>query len=345
VHKLTLLLTLAGCTSATAPVMSSDLGTPAMPGLPDLASPSPACTPLAPRATPPEVGVLPDDGEAPQVNVLMKAQSSIRLMVYEMGYGGILSALEEKAQAGVTVQVILDHSTTTTNTNQKYFTELQGKGVQVKWSDPKFTYMHAKFFVVDGEEAVVSTGNYSLQFSIQTERNFTAHLTDAEDVADLVALFDADWAGVDPDLSCTRLVVSPANSRQRILDLLGQAQTSLVMETMEFADPDVRQAVASRKQAGVDVRVLLADPSWITANSDAAAFLKGAGVPVKYRTTPRMHVKAFVVDGTIAYMGSENFSYTSLSQNREVGLFLGDASSVAPIAATFESDFGGASDF
>src|SRR2546423_3917478 len=186
---------------------------PDLAALPDLAF-ARVCDPLAPRATAPEVSVLPDDGEPPQVDVLMKAQHDIRMMIYEMGQGGILDAIKAKAAAGVQVRVILDQGATS---NQKYFTDMQAAGIDVRWSDPKFPYMHAKFFVVDGAQAVISTGNYSYRYSITVERNFTAHLTDAQDVGDLVALFDADWDRRDPDLPCTRLVMSPLNSRARIL--------------------------------------------------------------------------------------------------------------------------------
>jgi phosphatidylserine/phosphatidylglycerophosphate/cardiolipin synthase-like enzyme len=309
---------------------------------PDLTRPPAVCDPLAPRSTAPDVSVLPDQGEPPQVNVLAKAQHDIRMMIYQMGYGGILDTIKAKAGAGVQVRVIMDVGQTS---NQKYFTEMQAAGIDVRWSDPKFPYMHAKFFVVDGAEAVVSTGNYSLKYSIESERNFTAHLTDVQDVYDLTALFDADWDKRDPDLSCTRLVVSPVNSRQRVLDLLKSAQKTLEIESMQFADTDVRNAVAGRAQAGVQVRVMLADPSWITANAAAATFLQGYNVPVKYMSRPGVHVKAFVVDGTAAYMGSENFSYTSLTKNREVGVFLNDAASLQPIRDTFEKDFAGGISF
>jgi phosphatidylserine/phosphatidylglycerophosphate/cardiolipin synthase-like enzyme len=330
---------MAGCSSQLAVQMQQelpDLSQPAVVPQPDLAGYTPVCDPLAARSSAPEVGVLPDDGETPQVSVLGKAQHDIRMMIYEMGYGGIFDTIKAKAAAGVQVRVMLDEGTTS---NQKYYDALTAAGVDVRWSDPKFPYMHAKFFVVDGEEAVLSTGNYSYTYSIVRERNFTAHLTDAQDVADLVALFDADWDKKDPDLSCTRLVVSPINSRARILGLLKSAQKTLDIESMQFADTDVRSAVSARAQAGVKVRVMLADPSWIDANAGAATYLKNFGVPVKYMSKPGVHVKAFVVDGTTAYVGSENFSYTSLSSNREVGIFTNDPSSVKPVADTFEKDF------
>jgi cardiolipin synthase len=342
VNRALFCLVVGGCSgNPAAPMTMPDLALEQMVENPDLAF-VPACEPLAPRPAAVEVGVLPDDGEAPQVNVLLGAGKSIDMMIYEMGYGGIFDAVNAKAKAGVTVRVLLDQGTTS---NQKYFDAMQAAGVQVKWSDPKFPYQHAKFFVVDGKEAMISTGNYSLVYSIQRERNFTAHLTDAQDVADLEKVFDADWNQMDPDLSCTRLVVSPVNSRQRILDLLKSAQSSLIIESMQLADSDVRSAVAARKAAGVDVRVMLADPSWVDANAGAATFLKTSNIPVKYMSTPGVHVKAFVVDGTSAYIGSENFSYTSLSKNREVGVFVNDAASVKPIVDTFEKDYAVGVDF
>jgi phosphatidylserine/phosphatidylglycerophosphate/cardiolipin synthase-like enzyme len=202
--------------------------------------------------------------------------------------------------------------------------------------------MHAKLIVVDEAEAVISTGNYSV-YQMRQERNFVAHDDDPQDIADLVALFDADWERSPPDLSCTRLLVSPVNARQRILALIRGASRSLLVESMQFADKDVRGAVAARKQAGVEVRVLLADPSWIDANQDAATFLAGQGIEARWLA--HLHVKAIVVDGLRAYTGSENLSYTSLSKNREVGLIFADHGAVQPMVDTFEKDWALATPF
>src|SRR5262249_42764327 len=150
---------------------------------------------------------------------------------------------------------------------------LTAAGAKCAWSDPSFTYMHAKTFVVDSTSAVISTGNY-LASQMMKERNFAARADDPQDVATLIALFDADWAQTPPDLSCTRLLVSPVNARQRILALIESATKTMDIESMQFSDSDVQQAVAARKAAGVTVRALLADPSWITANTGAATFLK-----------------------------------------------------------------------
>jgi phosphatidylserine/phosphatidylglycerophosphate/cardiolipin synthase-like enzyme len=301
------------------------------------------CGALDPRSVPVTLAVLPDAGEAPYVDVLSRAAHDIRVMVYELGAGGILTSLLQKAGAGVAVRVILDQSKK--DVNQKYADQLTAAGAQVHWSDPAFTYMHAKSLLVDGTDAVISTGNYSYAYSIAVERNYVMHDADPDDAADLAALFDADWDGRAPDLACTRLVVSPVNARARLLALLDGAAATLDVESMQFADSDVRARVAARAQAGVAVRVLLADPGWITANTDAASFLKGKRIPVRHLATPHVHVKSIIVDGVRAYAGSENLSYTSLSKNREVGLELGEADAVASMKATFEKDWAAATAF
>jgi cardiolipin synthase A/B len=293
------------------------------------------CEATAPRTAATTVWTLPDAGEAPFVAALERATASIRVMVYLMGYGGILDSLTAKAKAGVQVRVVLDQGQA--SVNQKYFDKLTAAGAKVLWSDPKFPYMHAKMIVVDDKQAVVTTGNFSKSYSIGLERNFVAQVDDPQDVVDLAALFDADWERRAPDLSCTRLVVSPVNSRSRLLALIDSAATTLTIESMQFADSDVRTHVAARKAAGVQVRAILAEASWIDANTAAAVFLKAQGIEA--RSIPHCHVKAIVVDGERAYLGSENLSYTSLSKNREVGLVLTEPAAIKVMADTFERDW------
>jgi len=310
-----------------------DGATPALPGR-DGGSAS-ACEATSPRSVATAVYALPEAGEQPFLETLGRAQSSIRVMVYLMGYGGILDALQAKARAGVTVQVILDQGKT--DTNQKYYDLLTAAGAAVRWSDPQFPYMHAKTIVVDGVEAVVSTGNFSKTYSIDLERNFVARVADPDDVATLVALFDADWDRLTPALDCTRLLVSPINARERLLALIDSATTTLIIESMQFADAEVRSHVAARQAAGVAVRAILADAAWIDANVEGAAYLAARGIEA--RSIPHCHVKALVADGVRAYLGSENLSQTSLSRNREVGLVVTEPDAVRVVTDTFERDW------
>lgn len=299
------------------------------------------CSATDPRTVPVAIVATPEAGERPYLDVLEPAQTSIDVQVYLMGYGGILDQLLAKARAGVTVRVILDRAKI--DTNQKYYDMLVAAGAEVKWSDPRFVFQHSKFILVDNKVFVISTGNFSKTYSIELERNFVATVRDPADVADLVTLFETDWQAGTLAMPCTRLVVSPINARERILDLIASAQSTLEIESMQFGDSAVREAVKQRVMAGVSVRALLADANWITANTYAADYLETLGVPVKW--IPHLHTKVVVADGAHAYVGSENLSTNSLDNNREVGVIVTDTSSTAPLMTTFETDWAAGTSF
>src|SRR5690242_18463158 len=143
-----LLVLLAAC-SHTNPTAAQDAS-------PDAAADF--CGAMDPRTVPVEVAATPEAGEQPYLDALATAQSKIRVEIYEMGYGGILDALEAAAQRGLEVDVILDKSEI--SVNQKYFDALTAAGAHCMWSSPQFTYQHAKFIAIDDAAAVISTGNF-----------------------------------------------------------------------------------------------------------------------------------------------------------------------------------------
>ena len=139
------------------------------------------------------------------------------------------------------------------------------------------------------------------------------------------------------------------NSEDRINTEIKSAQHSLHIESLELADTGLIADITAQKQAGRDVEVLLADPSWSKGSKNAATAktLQKAGIEVKWipKSTMLVHVKSILVDGTTAYMGSENLTSTSMEQNREIGLIVTDAAPLATMEATFEKDFASAVDF
>src|SRR5262245_7980531 len=54
----------------------------------------PACSPLVPRQTPLKLSVMPEASATPFVAVIDRARTSLRVMVYQMGFGPILEGLE-----------------------------------------------------------------------------------------------------------------------------------------------------------------------------------------------------------------------------------------------------------
>src|SRR5438876_170037 len=132
-----LALSLVACSSSPSPdateVAPVDSSPPASDAPPTATTPAPApitpaCDVAVPRTKPLEVFVQPDCGQTPYTDVIGRAKRTIRVMVYEMGFGPILDGLQAKAKAGVDVRIILDVAQKATN--QKYMDTLVAAGAK-----------------------------------------------------------------------------------------------------------------------------------------------------------------------------------------------------------------------
>jgi cardiolipin synthase A/B len=270
------------------------------------------------------------------LELVATATTSLDVTIYQLYSRNVISALTAAAKRGVRVRVIQDWKEASEST----MSTLREAGVLVKTSSRTFRFMHQKTMIADGKVAFVFSGNFDRR-SFGSGRNFGVVLDDEDDLADFLELFEADWDARSPSLSCTRLVVSPVNARARILELVANATRSLDVEAMYVTDDAVIEAIENAKSRGVEVRVLLNDPSHEMGDSSAAvSLLTQAGIPVRRSGTLFVHAKLLVVDGAHAFVGSENFSGSSLDSNREAGLIVSTPSAdVGRIVSTFESDW------
>jgi cardiolipin synthase A/B len=296
----------------------------------------PACEATSPRPGKVEVVVTPDDGDARLLALLANATASVDVAIYQLYSRNVTSALMAAARRGVRVRVIQDWKEASEST----LSTLRDAGVLVKTSSRAFRFMHQKTAIVDGKVAFVFSGNFDRQ-SFGSGRNFGAVLDDEDDLVDLLELFEADWSARPPNLSCTRLLVSPINARARILALIASATKSLDVEAMYVTDGPVIDAITNAMSRGVAVRVLLNDPSHGMGDASVAVGrFTQAGIPLRRSGALFVHAKLLVVDGVHAFVGSENFSDNSLDSNREAGLVVSTPSAdVARIVSTFEGDW------
>lgn len=296
-----------------------------------------ACDALAPRVPAAEAFVGPEGLRARLVSLFDGARTNIDATTYLLDDAALIEALASAAERGVHVRVLLDPDQAV---NTGSAPTLQARGVELSFASRMFEHFHTKTLVIDGELGVVMSANLN-GYSMQTERNHGVLLRDPDDVADLAALFELDFAdsGADPTLNCTRLVISPNNARVRMEILLESTAETLDVQHLTFSDPGMRNALTARAAAGVRVRVLLADADWITGNASAATALRSAGIEVRFLRSLDNHAKLLLVDGATAMVGSENLSSTSLDRNREVGVFVTDAVAYGVLRDAFESDW------
>ncbi len=177
--------------------------------------------------------------------------------------------------------------------------------------------------------------------AMTNERNYGLVTRDPDDVADAQAIFNMDWAAGGgesvqvADLACTRLIVSPNNAKQRIVDFIKSAKTKLDVEAMYVAEDTVRMAIGAAKQRGVTVRVILETGS---DNAETRSYFTGLGIPVHAPGNFFLHAKLLIADG-VAFVGSENFSLTALTKNRELGAMVFEPAAAAVIQQQFDADW------
>jgi phosphatidylserine/phosphatidylglycerophosphate/cardiolipin synthase-like enzyme len=162
----------------------------------------------------------------------------------------------------------------------------------------------------------------------------------AADVAAIESVFARDWSGSAPSAGTPGedLVWSPGSEPQ-LAALIDSATRSLLVENEEMDSTAIEYALEGDARRGVDVTVIMtADAEWDAALSQLAS--DGVHVVLYPDTSSALyiHAKVIDVDSTKAFVGSENFSSSSLDDNRELGLITASAGVLGPLNSALSSD-------
>jgi cardiolipin synthase A/B len=291
------------------------------------------------------IQVQPSDSGAALLAAIRGAKKSVHMTMYLLTSDDVIDALGDLKQAGKDVKVVLNKSfPTSDDQNQPAFNTLTKRGVQVQWAPSGYTFTHAKTVLIDSESALIMTMNLTYS-SPKTNREYIATDTDAQDVADLEKIFDADFTNKAVSLP-SKLVISPAGAnslhpaRSHIKQLIDSAKTTLDVEAQSLADQTIVDAIVLAHQAKVDVHVVV-DAQTINTDGQTAAIakMKQYGVPLRGLKTPDMHAKAIVVDGVRTFVGSQNMTSTALEQNREIGVLTDAPSEATKVRDVIQGDF------
>ena len=278
--------------------------------------------------------IEPDGGPAPIVDLIAAAHRSVWMEMYLLTDARAIAAIADRARAGCDVRVILEPAPyLNEGANDTAFAELTAAGATVRWATPRFSYTHAKALIVDHARLVVMTLNLT-GAGLGGNREYAAVDEDAGDVAAAEAVFAADETG-DVARAAGRLVTSPDASRAALAGLIDGATGSLAIETEELTDQAIVAALLAARGRGVAITLVWPGPPDTGA---AFATLAAAGATVRALTDPVLHAKVVVADERRLYLGSANFTPTSLDRNRELGLRLDDAAVARRVSETVADD-------
>ncbi len=202
--------------------------------------------------------ILPDQGENAIYNFVNSATSSIDVTMYELKDTTVVNDLVASEKAGR--QRPGDPGPGAEVLRHRRLQRADGgRGRRGLVLDP-FTYTHQKTITVDDDESYISTGNFDTKY-YATSRDYGVFDTDANDVAAIVAVFNADYAhtSITPS-DGDDLVWSPTDSQTRLLALINGATKSLDIEQEEFSDTALVNAIVAASKRGVTVRVVLERP-------------------------------------------------------------------------------------
>jgi cardiolipin synthase A/B len=284
----------------------------------------------------------PGAGFSPVYSLINGARHSIDLTMYELSDHVAEDDLAAAARRGVSVRIVLDRKEERTNSTAYRY--LGSHGVKVTWSSARYQYTHQKTMVIDGSQAVIMTANLTSTY-YQTSRDFLVTDASQADVSAIISVFNADFAHTRITPSDGQdLVWSPTDAQDRLLGVINGAAHSLRVYSEEMADAVVEKALIKAAHRGVDVQVCGEN----TGGQYDRAFTKLAqgGVHISYYSSPDgfyIHGKVIAADYGSAqakvFIGSENFSSTSLNRNRELGLITANGTVMTSIARTFAADF------
>jgi cardiolipin synthase len=286
----------------------------------------------------------PEAGIAPILNAIVDARHQVDLVMYEDSDPSIDTALAADEKRGVKVRVLLNggYYGGGFSPDTAAYAYLKAHGVPVRETPSYFALTHQKTLVVDGV-AYIMTFNFTPEY-YASSRDFGVRDTIPADDAAIETTFDADWnrekitAPTGHDL-----VWSPGSEGPQV-KLIDAAHGSLDIYNEEMDSTPIETALAAAARRGVNVRVTMtADSEWDGAFDELAR----AGVHIRlYAADAALYIHAkMILAPTRVFLGSENFSSTSLDANRELGLITTDPAIRASLKRTFNADYAGATPY
>lgn len=294
------------------------------------------------------VFVEPDAGEYPITSAIKGAQKSVWLEMYILSDRNVIRALEEAANRGVDVRVMLEPHPFGGGSPVRTMDQLRASGAKVQESNPAFALTHEKGMLIDNSTAYIMTSNFSRAAlgSYSASKGFSNREYDVvdsnpPDVQAVNTIFQADWNRATAPFNDPNLVVSPVNARNAFIALINSARSALLVEGEEMNDTAIEQALSTAVQHGVRVQVILPASRGSSADSNSQGIntIKQGGVQVKEDPRLYMHAKIMVIDGQKAFVGSQNISMQSLDQNRELGIIVSDQGVLRTLQQTFQQDW------
>jgi phosphatidylserine/phosphatidylglycerophosphate/cardiolipin synthase-like enzyme len=158
-----------------------------------------------------------------------------------------------------------------------------------------------------------------------TNREFYIDGADPKISETLSRIFEADMTHEPIEITHPNLIISPIDARLKLERLLESAKKTILIYTEVFDDDALKNLLIKKAQENISVTIILTNPKKIAASQTFIDSLTPPGIHFFTPKKPTIHAKALIVDSSIAYVGSINFTKNSIENNREVGILFRDS--------------------
>jgi phosphatidylserine/phosphatidylglycerophosphate/cardiolipin synthase-like enzyme len=279
--------------------------------------------------------IQPGDSFFPIVDAIDAAKLTIKMTIFRLDDPIVLDALSYAVARKVKVQALVaPASKGWTKRNKKLVDELAKLGVEVRMArsrkeKEKVKRYHYKMMMVDDQQSMILTFNPTRK-NLHYARDFGLLVRDHEITTELNRLFDADWHGETFRPKNLPLVISPYNSRKKLVAFLESAEKSIRILDAKVQDQEVIGLLLRKASSGCNVKIISRDTYY-----DAVV----PNFHVRELARYKLHAKCIIVDSNRFFIGSQNLRKVSLDNRREVGIIVQDDAMARRIERVFDEDW------
>ncbi len=285
----------------------------------------------------------PDSGKEPLLEFIRNTQKELHINSYLIDDPDIMTAISNVVSRKIPVRIIIDGHPYD-GSGSESLENLRRTGAQVNIAPERFegenVFDHAKY-MLNEKEYIVGTMNLT-DAAFKKNREYFVRGDERKIHKSLMNIFNSDWEGKRAgDHDRKYLIVSP-DSQNRIFDLL-RASKKLFIETEEIGDDKILLEILSSK--GKKLKMIL--PSSLSENdvkNGEELEKRGVQIRIMDANIRYMHAK-MIHNKKIAFIGSQNFTSTSLMKNREVGLIVKKGKDKKVFMEKFNEDWKNSTEF
>ncbi len=270
--------------------------------------------------------VLPDDTAQPLIDAIAGAKRSLNIRMFLFTDPTLIDTVIAAQRRGVKVRVMLNPARRSGESeNEEARQNFIEAGIEVRDSNPAFALTHQKSMVVDDTAGFVESLNWEPR-DLTLTRDYAIVTTYPEEVAEMVACFDADWEHREfkphPD---SALIWCPNNGRERVAAFIDAAKHTLWLQNERYQDQVIIERLVRAARRGVKIHILSKKPHSLKADKliegvGGLRILQDVGAKVHALKGLKLHGKMLLADGKRAVIGSINLAPGSFDSRRELAI-------------------------